>query len=236
MDWITINNTGHFLEKNNLPHGYGMKKAATFLRKSTKGFALNCSKFYDAVKDIPFTYRERQIHSMLLPAIAKISQAAFVEQPINRKINGNSQYGWIDYWVYYEPFVFLIELKHGWHSLKSQKIRQSTLQSWRKAIEQTEAITRSEAKSISVDPNRILKISLMIVTYYQGSHTLEKLTPLNKNDVIAAHEFLINNLNPSPNWNCLWALNKKFQNASTFKDKRNEFYPSVGIIAKVAPI
>ena len=233
MSWKTINNTGYFLEKSRLPQEKGMRKASAFLHQMTEEFGRNCGKYFDMVKDLPFAYRERQVHSMLLPSIAKISQAAFVEQPVSRKNNGNSQHGWIDYWVYYESFVFLIELKHGWHTLYSQNVRTKTQQGWKKGIEQIKSISKLEAKSIGLDPNKMLKMALMIVPHYQDSSKINHLTSLDKLKVTNAHNFLVNNLSPTPNWNSLWALNKRLQEVRSFKNSWNEIYPSVSFVAKV---
>lgn len=236
MSWKTINNTGYFLEKSHLPQEKGMKKTATFLHQMTKQFANNCSRYYDVVDDLPFTYQERQIHSMLLPAIAKISQATLVEQPIKRKSNGNSQHGWIDYWVYYEPFVFMIELKYGIQAINYSKVWKRTNSSWGNANEQIRSISKSSAKSIWTDTSKIIKIAAMIVLYYQSSTKADKLRPLDKTEVIDAHEFLVNNISPTPNWNCLWSLHKKFQKVNDFKNDAYEIYPSVGIVAKVTTL
>jgi hypothetical protein len=232
MSWRTIKNAGYFLEKNNLTQEDGMNKAAIFLQQIVEEFARACVKFYGVVEELPFIYRERQIHSMLLPAIAKVAQAAFVEQPITRKIKRKSQYGWIDYWVYYEPFVFLIELKHGWHALNSQKIRGATYQCWKKAIEQTKAISKAEAKALCIDPDKVLKMAMLIVPCYQSSQSKDYLIPLDKAKITEVHEFLVNNLSPAPNWSCMWALHKKLQTVVEFEDNRNEIYPSVGIMVR----
>lgn len=236
MTWNTINKSGYFLEKNHLPHEKGMKTAATFLHQMTEEFGRSCRKYYDVLKELPFTYHERQIHSILLPSIAKISQVAFVEQPIVRKNDGNLQHGWVDYWVYYEKFVFLIELKHGWHALNSKKIRVGTHQSWKKGVEQIKSISKLEANSICINPNKILKMTLMVVPYYRGSNKVNYLTPLDKTEVTRAHDLLINSLSPVPNWNSLWALHKNIQEVRNFGNDSSEIYPSVGFFAKVTSL
>lgn len=119
MSWETVRRVGYLLEKDALKDGVGIRKSRDFLQKVTKAFADISINYFDKTNELPFIYRERQINSVLLPAIAKVADAVFMEHPIKRRIKGESSHGWLDYWVLYGSTVFLIELKHAWCSVTS---------------------------------------------------------------------------------------------------------------------
>jgi hypothetical protein len=51
--------------------------------------------------------------AMLLPAIARVADAALVETPVIRQHERRSGHGWVDYWAAYDGIDLYIELKHG---------------------------------------------------------------------------------------------------------------------------
>lgn len=229
MTWKTIRNAGYVLEQNALAQKYIMGKARTFLREITDTFIRSCANYFDEVEELPFIYRERQIQSILLPAIAKVADAAFVEQPINRKSKQGSQKGRIDYWVLYQKYVFLIELKHSWMSVASKRIRGDTNQAWSEVLHQLKSISKSEADSLCLYSKKIAKIGMMIVPCFQSAKDKNKLTPYDKSSAISVFEILIKSLRPTPNWSCVWTLHERLQTVHEYAGSRNEIYPFVYI-------
>jgi hypothetical protein len=49
--------------------------------ETVRTFALSSTQFYRTLNELPFVYKERQVASILLPAIAKVSDAVLVELP-----------------------------------------------------------------------------------------------------------------------------------------------------------
>lgn len=74
-------------------------------------------------------FKERQLHSILAPALSKFTGAFLIESPVNRNWSSISNedyddsHGWVDYWCYYRDIVFLIELKHGFISSKTGRVK-----------------------------------------------------------------------------------------------------------------
>lgn len=85
MSWEKIGKAGDLFEVNHLPSTKGMLQVSEFLSQVAQEFAQSCVTFEKVVGELPFIYRERQTQSILLPAIAKIAKAAFVEVPVSRK-------------------------------------------------------------------------------------------------------------------------------------------------------
>lgn len=233
MTWETVKNSGHLLKQDNLKDGIGVRNSRDFLQKVVKAFIESCVKFHDITDELPFVYRERQIHSVLLPSITKVADAAFIEQPITRKIKKSSSHGWLDYWVVYGSTVFIIELKHAWCSATSNKVRKTTQEAWKKALEQLKSVTPNEAKDLSLASSNLVKMAMLVVPFYQSSQDQSKLTKFGKKEAEELFDGLLNGLTPKPNWGGLWLLHQRLQRPIRYNDGRHEIYPYVGILAQV---
>lgn len=232
MEWKTIKNVGRICENNELK-GPGSLKVTKFLQEITHRFAKTCIAYYDATDELPFIYRERQLHSILLPSIAHIANAVLVEQPITRKSKDSSGHGWVDYWVQYKKDVLLIELKHSWFNVSSQKTFAVTKKAWDKSIEQLEKVTWSEAFNMALGSRFVAKVAMLIVPFYQTSNDKNNLEFPNIERIDEMHLSLINQFSSTPNWSCIWQLHNRLQKKYILSDGSYEIYPCVGILAKV---
>jgi hypothetical protein len=216
---------------NNIEIGIGERKSRDLLKEVARNFKKATTEFINATRDPPFAYRERQLHSILLPSISRIGKAVFVEQPVERK--GELSDGWLDYWIKNKSFVFFLELKHSYISFRNKKIRQITKNKWRTAWNQLK-ISDNDVEKLSMGLNPI-KISLMVLPYYLGSREENNLEPV-KRSPEETENMLYNLLNefkgPKPNWICLWELKKNDQGPYEVRDSF-ELYPCVAFIAKV---
>ena len=97
--------------------------AYEFVKKLLLGVSQHFLKFYSTkydFVDFPFTYRERQLDSLILPCISFLCNGiAIAEYPVSRncKHDDGEKYdtqGRIDYWCIYKGFTFVIEVKHSY--------------------------------------------------------------------------------------------------------------------------
>jgi hypothetical protein len=233
LDWHTIENAGYVARMSRLPQEPRMQSAETFLQSITETFAQKCIKFYNLVGQLPFIYRERQIQSILLPAIDKVARAVMVELPVRRERIEGVFSGRLDYVVFYEEFVFLIELKFAWISASKQEIRKETKEAWLDARRQLKAISKSEVTDRGYDPEKFLKIALLVVPCYKSSKDQGKLKFMNESKAIEIHKTLVSNLNPMPNLSCIWALDESLQKVHEYAGGRKEIYPCVAFLTEV---
>jgi hypothetical protein len=120
MNWKTIKNCGYFHSEDCLTDGVGIRNARAFLNEISEQFIRLSANYYDKVGELPCVYKEMQINSVFIPAIARVADAVLAEQPIERSyINDKKYIGHQDYWVLYGTTVFLIELKHAWLAARS---------------------------------------------------------------------------------------------------------------------
>ena len=236
-EWQTIKNAGSILIEDRLEDGPAIRNARQFLHDTSVAFVKHCIDYYDIVGEFPFIYRERQLHSALFPSIAKIADAAFMEQPVTRKTKDISGHGWLDYWILYHTSVFLIELKHSWNAIRTDSIRTTTQESWTEALTQLEKIQKDDdVADLSFTARSVAKIALMVVPFFETSKEKKALTVMGQPEIQEVFLTFVNGLKPAPNWSCAWLLHRKFQEKPVDFENRFEAYPCVGVVAMVKPV
>lgn len=128
-----------------------------------------CNKeFYD----VPYTYRERVLDSVLLPVLSNLCDSrVLVELPVtrecdNRRFHVEKSSGRIDYWCIYKNFSIIIELKHSFDCFTTPDTRERIVtQRWLKMNEQLESI-KDDVNQFTEETKGIIRIGLHIVTSY----------------------------------------------------------------------
>ncbi len=216
-----------------------MSKSGRFLRQVSESFAKACTRYYVAVGELPFVHRERQITTMLLSALVKVSDAVLMEQPISRGTKGKSTYGWLDYWVLHGSTTFLIELKYSWLSIYSKELRTGTQKAWSNAVKQVRSISQGEARDLAfASSDHVVKLAIMIVPSYRASRDCAKLERMGREQTRENSKEIfdpfVKRLRPAANWCCLWSLHEDLQGPHELDGKVYELYPCAGIVAMVA--
>jgi|GEM_PF-5656867 len=234
LDWRTTEKIGHVAYVSNLPQGPGMKSAGSFIREVTDAFIQSCVKFHDKMGRLPFIYRERQIQSTLLPAMHSVADVVMVELPITRRDNDGEHQGRLDYVVLYSDFIFLIELKFSWISATLRQLRDETTQGWSKAWrKQLASIYASEVTKYGGDPEKALKLGMLVAPCYQVTKDENKLESPNLIKASTMLGMFTENLNPLPNFSCIWALDENLQTTHYYAHGRKERYPYLAIVTRV---
>lgn len=112
--------------------------AYKFVKKLLLGVAKRSLSFYSTkydFADFPFTYRERQLDSLILPCISSLCDGiAIAEYPVRRNSKRvgeekHNTHGRIDYWCIYKGFTFVIEVKHS-YDYTHEETNESTTSRW----------------------------------------------------------------------------------------------------------
>lgn len=129
-----------------------------------------CTKFCnDFFVDLPYTYRERQLDCVILPALAKLCNSmVFTELPSKRFCNNRhfqvDEYnGWIDYWCLYKNYSFVIELKHSYDCFSNPITDTRTTKRWIEMNKQLES-SETQIKDFGEKTKRVVRIGLHIIT------------------------------------------------------------------------
>lgn len=231
MKWQTVYGAGKTTVIKNTSGGPASIATPKFLDEFLLHFVKQCIKYYNVTEDIPFNYRELQMHSVMLPAMVRSADAVFVEQSIYKK----GRAGRLDYLVLSGNLVNLIELKHGWMAYRTNKVTTTVQRKWTDAVNSLKQIEWKDAFDIYPFAKTIAKISLMVTPMYEESKHLEKLgdqsysldTIYNKYNDFGKH------LNPTPHWTGIWAVNREIAKARTINNGRQQRYPAVALLAHI---
>lgn len=133
-----------------------------FFESFLNAFAEEALNFYECWGLFPFTYSEKQVNSVVVPAIHKITRNIWLEQPF--KIRKEQRF--LDIATVHNSNIYLIELKHSWNS-KNDSIAKKTNNEWKTAIDQIATLRRNSVKQfVNHKDFNIYKIALMVMPTY----------------------------------------------------------------------
>ncbi|WP_143960150.1 hypothetical protein [Litoribacter populi] len=217
--------------------GEGKRIAQDFLERLTNGFVKHSTKYMKFVYETPFAFGERQVNSILAPALAGFAEAFLLEIPANRKNlkQGYESHGWVDIWARYRKIDFYLEVKHSFASYKSLSINKDTHGKWEEAIVQIKDCSSSLMKMY--DSNGIIILPLHIITIFDGvaegeiSLSIEdgnELSLIQKN-----HHHSLKNLN----WSSLWTVPGSLaKNAYHIRENKDIYYPGVILASNISKL
>jgi hypothetical protein len=227
--------TGTVKFVNEIDIGKNDQNYIGFLEKLFTKFVKKSKAYFDVTGELPYIYRERQLHSIIVPILDSISDAILVECPTSRKYRGyDPSHGWIDYWVKYGNTIFLIELKHSYHGLKSQKLREQSVKEWNTANDQLKQVSNRDLPDFKVDENDIVvKMALQFnVTYTTASKktfSMEECDDIGENILMKSFGKKL-----KPNFLASWFVPEEMQK-EFYWDSSDEKYPYLHMFARLEP-
>lgn len=234
MQYNQIGNCGELgIEFENV-EGFGEIVTKFFLTRLLENTVKRATKYFDETNgDQVFSYREKQLHSVICPSIAEITHSYMVEHPLTRKPVDEEEYsGNVDYWVSYKKMSFFIELKHAFFAYSQEVPRKSIATRFNRAVRQLKDIRQDECKNLCEGDKGFSKIALEGITFYKGNSDKDKLS-VERSELIEAFQRLRKSppLNKA-NMYALWLVNKRMQEPFEYSNG-NEIYPAVAFIAKI---
>lgn len=158
--------------KDTLEDGEGIRSARKFMGDFSKAFMDEALQFYSIWEEFPFTYRERQVNSVVVPAIHAVAKNVWMEQPFKKS---SQEQRFLDLVTTHGKNIYLIELKHSWNSY-TEDIAKYTDNEWEKGIEQIGDIHRkSVGDYFDYNNFNVFKIALMIMPtflYADNKHAI----------------------------------------------------------------
>jgi hypothetical protein len=238
---VTLRNLGKINTINNIGVGKGERIASDFMEKLVLGFAKQSAKYINAVSEAPFSYSERQLHSVLAPVISNIAEAFLMEHPMERKWESESEStlesytGFLDYWCRYRGLDLFIELKHDRDAYKNDNIRKEALHNWDYMNNKQLERVKDEAKRFSEHSKGVLLIALHAFTVYETlPNSKESLAREDIETLLSSQLNYFNNLDPKPNWCGLWVLHRDlFDRCTRDFEIKKSYFPGVILVAKI---
>lgn len=206
-----------------------------FLEQVISNFKDESLKFYDIWGFFPFIYREKQVTSVLAPAIHKLTGTVWLEQPFKTQ-KGEIQ-RFLDIATLYKDDIYLIELKHSWNS-KSESVAQYAAVEWETAIYQIADLKISHVKEfVNIKDFNVYKIALMVMPTYlknDSNHGICNLSAKEYSKTIFDDFMLYPRKEHRPNYVITWKIKDSSQYEHNFEV--NNKYPFVSFIVKIEPI
>lgn len=219
-----------------------MKVAHRFLQKLIKEFARLSMLCYLPKYDsyvMPFGYSERQLDSVVLPALSIICKGrVLAELPVMRKerktgeLIGSGQ-GRTDYWCIYDDYSFFIEMKGAQISSRSNPTTDTKkiVNPWKEMIEQLDA-ERDECQASVEKTKGCIRIGLYFIALTDSRERADS-DDKNKEKLDKLYDALC--LKPEskihiPSYASTWILPKRIAHMPMLDGR---FYKSVILVSKV---
>lgn len=213
----------------------GTRVTKDFLEKLIYNIVKRSTEYFDKTGEHIFVYREKQLHSVVCPSIADLTDSYVMEHPLTRKPHGEEEYsGHVDYWISYRNYSFVMELKHCYFAYKNaNKPRQDISKKFNRALDQLKNIRKNECRDLAINKG-LIKIALQAIIFYQSSQDDIQLDDLKDRDFEEDFEQLILNtdLNES-NLRSLWLLHERLIKSVEY-DEVFEIYPAVAFVGNVS--
>lgn len=176
--------------ESNIAEDEGFKIAKELIENLFFDMAKLSTKYRnDIFCDLPYTYTERRLDCVLLPALSKLcNYMVMVEVPAirecaNRRFKVEKSNGRIDYWCIYKNYSFVIELKHSYDCFTTDKTRERNLTSrWVKIHEQLQSL-KKEIKNREEKTKGVIRIGLHMITSYSDKNRDKQLLKEFKNNI-----------------------------------------------------
>jgi hypothetical protein len=114
---IAAEDWGTFDPFSRLPHDSTWTPVSELLEGAFRQLVIESIDYYRKVDkdELPFTYGEKQLPSLLIPAFRSFADLVFAEQPMVRGRGKSKSEGWTDYWILKGDTGFFVEVKFAWH-------------------------------------------------------------------------------------------------------------------------
>ncbi len=243
IKYKTIKNCGRLVVvQNTKENDNGTKVSKVFLDKLICGIITHSADYFDRyLKDTKnhdhiFGYRERQLHSVVCQSIADLTPSFVMEHPVYRKPHGKGKYsGHVDYWINYENYSFIMELKHCYFAYKRAN-SSAISKKFNAALKQLNSVKKEDCQNLSINKG-LIKIALQAIVFYYGYRDDKVEDDIKERDFQKDFKQLFTNssdLNNKEkvNFRSLWLLNERLVKPISY-DNRFEIYPAVAFIGNV---
>ena len=216
-----------------LEDGNGVRKMRKFFGAFSHNFAAESINFYDKYwGQFPFIHSEKQVNSVVVPAIHKTTENVWLEQPY--KTNSEEQ-KFLDITTIDGANIYLIELKHSWNS-KTDNIASYTDSEWERAIEQIAELKKSHVKKfLNVDEYNIFRVALMVMPTFvtndlehnicQKSSKEYAMELFNQYQQYRSKKY-------NANYVATWKLDNHKKYKHGYKDDKEQVYPFISFVAR----
>lgn len=219
---ICIERTGRFL----------FKQIVTDLLINVFCDSIVAAKSYiEKTKYTTFCFGELQMHSIIIPALAKNTDCFILEYPIERKVGKENHFGRVDYYCRCNvdkrnEYHLFIELKSNKQSLPFDKYREDSIRFWKTAYRQICGIEQEVKINRTFYTKPIIRVCIETIVLY--AHKTKKILTTDIDATIKAAQYDCCTGKITPNLIVLWKCSDGLIEMA--KDEWNDDRKIYGII------
>jgi len=219
--------------KDTWEDGTGVRKMRKFFETFLYNFASESINFYDKYwGQFPFIHSEKQVNSVVVPAIHKTTENVWLEQPYK---TNNGEQKFLDIVTVDGTNIYLIELKHSWNS-KKDNIAGYTNSEWERAIEQIAELKKSHVvQFLNTEEYNLFRIALMVMPTFVANdkkHSIfQKSSEEYANKLFDQYQQYKN-----ANYVATWKLHNYEKYKHEYINNKEQVYPFISFIARVEKI
>ena len=215
-----------------------------FIKELMFEMAKNSEKYLNgryALKDMPYTYNERSLDAIFLPALYKLCKGLLMTevQVTRKKKDFDNQtvesIGHVDYWCIYKGYSYAIELKHDKDDC--YQIRNTTVsenENWKVMNEQLKNPT-SDYKRFVEKTNGFITLGLHFITSRSGRKDTDAVIKKFNDNIEELNDKFIDKIfkprpTTKPDMTVCWLIPKKLVKVDDYN------YPGLWVLAKINPL
>ena len=159
------------------------KVAKELVRNLMYEMAKHCTLFNNdryQFHDLPYSYRERQLDGVLLPALHKLCHGlVMTEIPLDRKERDEDfqlykSKGRGDYWCIYKEYSVVIELKHSYDNMNTTTTnKERVIGRWQEMNEQLKD-AESYYRTFGEKTKGVIRLGLHVISSYTTKDKVEE--------------------------------------------------------------
>lgn len=178
-----------------------------FLEHLIELSAKNAQKHISITEYATFCYGELQMHSILVPALAKLTSCFIMEYPIRRGEFDNS--GRVDYYCVNEAgttkeYNLFLELKCGRQGIPNDNFRKKNIELWHDANNQLNGISQEIRNNKEFYNKTVIRVCMEVITLYADVSKKKLINSDILQDSLGISVDALNSTGFSPNLNILW--------------------------------
>lgn len=203
--------------------------------------AKNAKKHIDITGNTTFCYGELQLHSVIVPAIAKLSDCFIMEYPILRGKQNNS--GRVDYYCVNKEgeaneYRLFLELKSGRQGIPCAKLREQNVKLWKNVNIQLEGVSNEVKQYKDYYHKPVVRVCMEAITLYADESKFDKISPEVLTETLQTSiDTLTSQTGIAPNVSVLWQFHPDIVAGATdeYRDTR-KFFGMLFLCRVIPPI
>lgn len=203
--------------------------------------AKNAAKHVSMVEYATFCYGELQMHSIIVPALAKLTDCFILEYPIKRGDLANR--GRVDYYCAnrvdeHNEYRLFLELKCGRQGIpmRNNKFRKRNIDLWNEVNKQLDGILQEIKQEKDFYDKNIVRVCMEIITLYTDDSKNDNINSDTLQDVLKTSiDALKYNGEALPNISVLWEFHANIVDKATDDYNSKRKFRGLLFLCRVLP-